>query len=745
MASPVKSVSVRGDESGNYRALHVKQTKNKYLEVTNFHFVITAFVEFPVRLARMNGYLLDVHRKDGRVVQCFVTCEEVQSVKSFVSAINRTFSKFGGVMFKNINDDQLREFIMKDLTAFQEGGMVTKKAAVTIGLQEDGETYIFNKDVQTISPRILTDFKVPKPLTYFEWTMIMEKFKEFFTNNFLSFVIFLAGAMSAFHYQKVLQVLGSCPAPMAVGETASGKSTCLRLIKELLGGSIMSQCSGESVSSELIRSTLPVYWDDPSHANTLKKVLVSTFQGGGKQTKKGGNENPLSTFLITVNFTLDDDLRSFERTTPIFFSKILDGGDFIAKKKSLFEMASRSCLPSIIRLGSLLREANLQEHISYFKERLKGMPSRLPNIYSVYRFFLYLSILAVEDIDDYLEETLLPHVRQQYATSHKVMGKNLSQFIKDMVTVVDRKGIEQEVCIFEVDQWLKPNVKTRGQQGKYSMHINKKKVIALLAEGGCPYRAEEIRTICVKSGHEACSFDFRSMFVCNGKQEQHCAVKVPREIVSDDVLKAIDSWFSQTSAAANESEDLVEGCFTCGELRREVKQLKKQLANRSCTKTISTQTSEICPTTKSSVATKVDSAASPQRTLNSHSCEKPVDSAASPQRTLNSHSCEKPVDSATSLQRTLNSCSCEKPVDSAASSQRTLSSRSCEKPVDATPLSTKNKTAKGNPFSSRGLNFLYSHRIIATNAWDGDSDLNKSSRQWRHNSKIVRQVYRGLT
>jgi len=96
---------------------------------------------------------------------------------------------------------------------------------------------------------------------------------------------------------------------MAIGETASGKSTCLRLIKALLGGSFMSQCSGESVSLELVRSTLPVYWDDPSHPNTLKKVLVSTFQGGGKQTKGGGSETPLSTFLLTVNFTLDDDLR----------------------------------------------------------------------------------------------------------------------------------------------------------------------------------------------------------------------------------------------------------------------------------------------------------------------------------------------------------------------------------------------------------------------------------------------------
>lgn len=98
---------------------------------------------------------------------------------------------------------------------------------------------------------------------------------------------------------------------MAVGHTASGKSTCLKIIQHLLGGGgvFLSQSSGESVSTELIRSTLPVYWDDPAHPKTLKKVLVSTFQGGGKQTKTSGNEVPLTTFLITVNFSLDDDMR----------------------------------------------------------------------------------------------------------------------------------------------------------------------------------------------------------------------------------------------------------------------------------------------------------------------------------------------------------------------------------------------------------------------------------------------------
>ncbi len=111
------------------------------------------------------------------------------------------------------------------------------------------------------------------------------------------------------HCEVVLFFLGSCPAPMAVGEVGSGKSTALDLTYKLLGGKYLSQSSGESVSSDLVRSSLPVFWDDPTYQSSLKSILVSTLQAGGKQTKSGGNEIPQTTFLLTVNFNLADDMR----------------------------------------------------------------------------------------------------------------------------------------------------------------------------------------------------------------------------------------------------------------------------------------------------------------------------------------------------------------------------------------------------------------------------------------------------
>lgn len=63
--------------------------------------------------------------------------------------------------------------------------------------------------------------------------------------------------------------------------------------------------------------------------------------------------------------------------------------DFFAKKKEVFSMASTSCLPSVVRMGIMLNELSLHYHVQFFKEQLKGLLSRLPSIYSVYRLFAF--------------------------------------------------------------------------------------------------------------------------------------------------------------------------------------------------------------------------------------------------------------------------------------------------------------------------------------------------------------------
>ena len=61
--SPVKSISVREDESGAC-ALHFKAAKQKYRCIANFYLTIECFVNFAT-WKKYNGYILTVHRTDG--------------------------------------------------------------------------------------------------------------------------------------------------------------------------------------------------------------------------------------------------------------------------------------------------------------------------------------------------------------------------------------------------------------------------------------------------------------------------------------------------------------------------------------------------------------------------------------------------------------------------------------------------------------------------------------------------------
>ena len=72
---------------------------------------------------------------------------------------------------------------------------------------------------------------------------------------------------------------------------------------------MVSQSSGEFIVSGLVNMTIPLCWDDPALPSMVRQPLVSVFDGLGSQTQLRGNEKPLTSFLLTVNFKLDDDMR----------------------------------------------------------------------------------------------------------------------------------------------------------------------------------------------------------------------------------------------------------------------------------------------------------------------------------------------------------------------------------------------------------------------------------------------------
>lgn len=86
--------------------------------------------------------------------------------------------------------------------------------------------------------------------------------------------------------------------------------------------------------------------------------------------------------------------RSFERTTPIWFNKCVnqddeEAGDFLEARRDIFSLATTHSIINIINMSQYINNDNLANHIGFFKEQLHGvtLPSRLPEIYSVYRLF----------------------------------------------------------------------------------------------------------------------------------------------------------------------------------------------------------------------------------------------------------------------------------------------------------------------------------------------------------------------
>ena len=83
--------------------------------------------------------------------QSFVTCEEMGQTKAVRNAINRTFSAKGGVFWQAIKDSQLSEYWLKVLEEYLSRPLEMqnrKKAALSLGKQQDKDVYVLGENIQ---------------------------------------------------------------------------------------------------------------------------------------------------------------------------------------------------------------------------------------------------------------------------------------------------------------------------------------------------------------------------------------------------------------------------------------------------------------------------------------------------------------------------------------------------------------------------------------------------------------------
>ena len=171
--------------------------------------------------------------------------------------------------------------------------------------------------------------------------------------------------------------------------------------------------------------------------------------------------------------------RSFERTTPIWFQKLVTSEsevpeEFLEGRKEIFSLATTHCLIDVIRLSRSLDNERLATHIGYFKTHLSGLPSRLAEIYSIYKvcvsylYILYIhyiyiyiyiiinirllnwlpmNVISCESFDSYLTKKFVPYMRSLYDKTVKMLS-NIEDFFNLLVQAITQQTKRHELRLF---------------------------------------------------------------------------------------------------------------------------------------------------------------------------------------------------------------------------------------------------------------------------------------------------------
>ncbi|CAB3991482.1 Hypothetical predicted protein [Paramuricea clavata] len=379
----------------------------------------------------------------------------------------------------------------------------------------------------------------------FDWHTFIEQAKEFFKVNFMPFLLLLSGGIAAFHYKKMLETIKCCPAASAVGDTSSGKSTALTLVGKLMGMHMVSQSSGEFIISDLTKSTIPLCWDDPTHPSILRSPLVSVFNGHGSQTQERGDEKPLTTFLLAINFELKGDMRSFERTTPIWFNKLsnVNGeGEFLESRRRIIVQAptvSLMLFPWAINYTMIITLVDDDD------------------------------VISRASFDKYLTNDFLPYVKSFYDVSVKAYTALDEIFLLLLQAIATLKLKKNEVA-----KWMRPMVRSNKNKNVFSIVfvIPSALDVIHLAKLDDPPTEKNVRDLVSKA--DGAKGEYKSAF--QGHERKISCVKVPRHNFSNEILLQIDELFEMANNTETDEPADEESCKECKKKKVQLEEIENK-------------------------------------------------------------------------------------------------------------------------------------------------------------------------
>ena len=128
-------------------------------------------------------------------------------------------------------------------------------------------------------------------------------------HNFLPTVLSLGASAMAVHYPKTLQQKNQCHIPLLSWVSGTGKTTVLKSALSLFGG---------HESHFFLRGTQQSYaqhccnsfgFVDPLSEQRTGQLIIDLYNGAKITSVKWGETKPLTTVLISANFTMHTQVR----------------------------------------------------------------------------------------------------------------------------------------------------------------------------------------------------------------------------------------------------------------------------------------------------------------------------------------------------------------------------------------------------------------------------------------------------
>ena len=157
-----------------------------------------------------------------------------------------------------------------------------------------------------------TQLAISLPLSKEILNTLFSTLRDLMQHNYCPSVLTLGATAMALHYLTLIQRNHHCHIPFQSGASGTGKTTALRSGLSLLGAHekrFFSHGTKEKYTLRCSECAIPVGCDDPVSELHTGQMVVDLYNGAKFTTVKHGDLKPLSTAIVSANFTMTSKAR----------------------------------------------------------------------------------------------------------------------------------------------------------------------------------------------------------------------------------------------------------------------------------------------------------------------------------------------------------------------------------------------------------------------------------------------------